>query len=126
MRRRDFVAAIAGSVAALPFTARAQQAGGMRIGVLMGFAERDRQGLAYVAALREGLQKLGWAEDRNLRIDTRWAKPDDPEARQRFAKELVALGPALILSHNTPTTTALLRETRTIPIIFAIVSDPVG
>jgi putative ABC transport system substrate-binding protein len=97
-----------------------------RIGMLMGFAESDLEGQAYVAAFREGLQKLGWAENRNMRIDTRWSPPPDAEATQRFAKELVALQPDLILSHNTPTTAALLQQTRTIPIIFATVADPVG
>ena len=96
-----------------------------RIGVLMTFAERDAEAQAFVAAFREGLQKLGWAEGRNIRIDYRWAALD-AEPIQRFAKELVALQPDLILSHNTPTTAALLQQTRTIPIIFAAVADPVG
>jgi putative ABC transport system substrate-binding protein len=91
-----------------------------RIGVLMGYAENDSEAQAWVAAFREGLQKLGWAEGRKIRIDTRW------EAMQRFAQELVALQPDLILSQTTPTTTALLQQTRTIPIVFAQVADPVG
>ncbi len=97
-----------------------------RIGALMGYAESDRVGQAWRAAFREGLQKLGWAEGRNVRIDTRWATASDAEARQRFAKELVALQPDLVLSNNTPTTAAMLQQTRTIPIVFATVSDPVG
>jgi putative ABC transport system substrate-binding protein len=97
-----------------------------RIGVLMAYAESDREGHADVAAFREGLQKLGWMEGRNVRIDTRWARPRDAEARQRFAKELVALQPDLILSYGTPATATLLQQTRTIPIIFVGVSDPVG
>ena len=97
-----------------------------RIGVLMAYAESDPEGQACVAAFREGLQKLGWTEGRNIRIDTRWATPGDAESMQRFAKELVALQPDLILSQSTPTTAALLQQTRTIPIIFANVSDPVG
>src|SRR5258708_907789 len=96
-----------------------------RIGVFMGFAESDSEAQGYVAAFREGLQKLGWMEGRNFRIDFRWAALD-AEATQRFAKELVALQPDLILSHNTPLTAALLQQTRTIPIIFANVADPVG
>jgi putative ABC transport system substrate-binding protein len=76
--------------------------------------------------LREALRELGWAEGRGIRIDIRWATPDDAESIQRFAKELVALEPDLILSHNTPTTAALLQQTRTIPLIFATVVDPVG
>jgi putative ABC transport system substrate-binding protein len=92
----------------------------------MGYAEGDPEGQAWVAAFREGLEKLGLTEGRNIRIDTRWATPGDAEARQRSAKELVALQPDLILSHTTPTTAALLQQTRTIPIVFVQVSDPVG
>jgi putative ABC transport system substrate-binding protein len=92
----------------------------------MRYAEGDVEGQSYLAAFREGLQKLGWVEDRNTRFDTRWATADDAEVRQRFAKELVALQPDLILSNNTPTTAALLQQTRAIPIVFATVSDPVG
>src|SRR6266550_4239065 len=97
-----------------------------RIGVLMGYAENDREGQTFVAAFREGLQKLGWTEGRNIRIDFRWAAASDVESMQPFAKELVALQPDLILTSTTPTTAALLQQTRTIPIIFAIVVDPVG
>jgi len=93
---------------------------------LMGYPENDLEGPAFFAAFREGLQKLGWIEGRNIRLDTRWVSPEDAEARQRFAKELVALQPDLILSSVTPTTAALLQQTRTIPIVFATVSDPVG
>jgi putative ABC transport system substrate-binding protein len=105
----------------------AQQPGPMRrVGVLMGFPESDPQAQARLGAFREGLQALGWAEGRNVRVDIRWALTSDAPAMQRFAKELVASQPDLILSHNTPTTAALLRETRTIPIVFAAVSDPIG
>jgi putative ABC transport system substrate-binding protein len=97
-----------------------------RIGVLMAFAESDPQAQARVAAFRAELQKLGWEEGRNIRIDIRWATTSDGASMQRFAAEVVALQPDLILSHNTPTTAALLRHTRTIPIVFATVSDPVG
>jgi putative ABC transport system substrate-binding protein len=127
MKRRAFIRLLGGAAAAWPIVARAQQSDGMkRIGVLMGYAESDREGQIRITAFREGLQKLGWAEGRNLRIDTRWATAGDAEAHPRSAKELVALRPDLILSHNTPTTAALLRETRTIAIVFASVSDPVG
>src|SRR5438128_6362325 len=126
MQRREFISLLAGATAAWPLTARAQQPERVRrIGVLMAFAESDPEGQASVAAFREGLQKLGWTDGRNIRIDTRWAGLD-AEAMQRFAKELVALQPDLILSSSTPTTAALLQQTRTIPIIFAIVADPVG
>ena len=126
MRRREFITAIAGSAAAWPLAAHAQQPEPMRrIGVLMGFPESDSQAQSFIAAFRDGLQKLGWMEGRNIRIDTRWPG-FDAESRQRFAKELIALQPDLILSHTTPTTAALLQQTRTIPIVFATVTDPVG
>jgi putative ABC transport system substrate-binding protein len=127
MRRRDFIKVVAGSAITWPLAARAQQSERMRrIGVLMGYPENDLEGPVFFAAFREGLQKLGWMEGRNIQLDTRWVSPDDAEARQRFAKELVALQPDLILSSVTPTTAALLQHTRTIPIVFATVSDPVG
>src|SRR5260370_6086361 len=88
----------------------------------MGSGEEE----AFVGAFREELQKLGWAEGRNIRIDTRWATALDAETRQRFAKELVALQPDLILSNNTPTTGALLQQTRAKSVVFATGSDPVG
>jgi putative tryptophan/tyrosine transport system substrate-binding protein len=125
MRRREFIKVISGA-AAWPIAARAQQPDRMRrIGVLMGFSESDSQAQSFIAAFRNGLQKLGWTDGRNVRIDTRWAA-FDAESRQRFAKELIALQPDLILSHTTPTTAALLQQTRTIPIIFATVTDPIG
>jgi len=127
MRRREFLGVVAGVAVAWPLAAHAQQRDRMRrIGVLMPYAEGDREGQAFVAALREGLQKLGWAESRNIRIDYRWATPSDAVSIQRFAKELVALQPDLILTQSTPTTAALLQQTRTIPIVFAQVVDPVG
>jgi putative ABC transport system substrate-binding protein len=123
--RREFMTLLGGT-AAWPLVARARQPGGMRrMGVLMGYAENDSEAQAWVAAFREALQKLGWTETRNIRIDTRWASAD-AEATQRFARELVALQPDLILSQTTPTTAALLQQTRTIPIVFAMISDPVG
>ena len=125
--RRQFVALVGGAAAAWPVGARGQQPERMRrIGVLMSYPESNPEGQADVAAFRQGLQKLGWIDGRNIRIDTRWAVPDDLGSIERFAKELVALRPDVILTHNTPTTAAVLRQTRTIPVIFAIVNDPVG
>jgi putative ABC transport system substrate-binding protein len=126
LNRREFITLLGGA-AAWPLTARAQQPERKRrIGVLMGYAESDLDAQARLAAFRDGLQKLGWAEGRNIQIDTRWPIPADLESMQRFAKELVTLQPDVILSHITPTTTALLQQTRTIPIVFATVADPVG
>jgi putative ABC transport system substrate-binding protein len=97
-----------------------------RIGVLMAHAESDPEFKAYVAAFRAGLEKLGWTEGRNIRIDFRWGALDDAEARERSAKELIALQPDLILTQNTPPTASMLKQTRTIPVVFVIVADPVG
>jgi putative ABC transport system substrate-binding protein len=91
----------------------------------MGFAESDPEAHARVAAFREGLQKLGWTERHNIRIDIRWAGLD-VEAMQRFAKEIVALQPDVILAHTTPVTLAVHQETRTIPIVFVQVADPIA
>jgi len=126
LKRREFTTLL-GSAAAWPLAARAQQPERVRlIGVLMGYPESAPEGQTFIAAFRDGFHKLGWTEGRNTRIDTRWAAPNDAESMQRFAKELVALQPDVILSHSTPTTAALLQQTRTIPVVFAHVSDPVG
>jgi ABC-type uncharacterized transport system substrate-binding protein len=125
--KRRAVITLLGGAAAWPLAAHAQQAERMRrIGILMTFAESDREGQARAAAFREEFQKLGWAENRNVQIDYRWATSGDAESIQRFAKELVALQPDLIFSDTTPTTAALQKQTRNIPIVFANVSDPVG
>jgi putative tryptophan/tyrosine transport system substrate-binding protein len=121
IRRREVIAAIGGATVAWPLAARAQPTERMRrIGVLMGYAESDLEAQANIAAFRGGLQKLGWMEGRNTRIDTRWATPDDADAMQRFAKELVALQPDLILSHTTPTTTTILLLSHLLLIMFLI------
>jgi putative ABC transport system substrate-binding protein len=123
MRRREFITRLGVAATIWPLAARAQQPEQIRrIGVLMGYPEAQSEFASFV----QELQKLGWAEGRNLRTDIRWGIPADPESMHRFAKELVALQPELILSQSTPTTAALLQETRTIPIVFAIVADPVG
>src|SRR5215469_1427891 len=104
MRRRDFIRGIAGSETAWPLAVRGQQLDRVRrIGVLMAYAESDGDGQADVEAFRQELQKLGWMDGRNLRIDYRWAAVT-AEALERFANELVALQPDLILSQSTPTT----------------------
>src|SRR2546428_5543638 len=126
MRRRELITLLGGA-AAWPLAARAQQRERKRrIGVLMAHAESDAEFHDYLSAFREGLQKLGWTEGRNIQIDSRWGALDDVEARQRSAKELIALQPDLILTQNTPPTASMLEQTRTIPVVFVIVADPVG
>jgi putative tryptophan/tyrosine transport system substrate-binding protein len=128
MRRRDFIKGIAGSAVAWPLAAHAQQPEQKRlIGVLMPYAESDSADEAQsgFAAFREELGKVGWAEGRNIKIDARWAAAD-VESMKRFAKELVELQPDLILTSSTPAAGAMVQQTRTIPIIFVLVADPVG
>jgi putative ABC transport system substrate-binding protein len=124
--RRKFICTLGSASVAWPLAARAQQVERTRrIGVLMGSPENSLEGQAYLAAFREELQKLGWTQSNNVRIDTRWSTPDDL-ARQGLAKELVALQPDLLISEFTPTTAALMQQTQIIPIVFVTVSDPVG
>src|SRR5262245_51699788 len=107
-RRRDFITLLGGTVIAWPLVAVAQQSERMRrIGILMAYPESDAAYQGYVRAFQEELQKLGWQEGRNVRFDYRWAT-SDLELIKRFAKELIALQPDLILSSSTPTTASLL------------------
>src|SRR5262249_49286540 len=124
LRRRAFIRLL-GSAAAWPIAARAQQVERMRrIAILMLTAD-DAEGQARITALREGLEKLGWTEGRNLRIDTRWAAGDTDRMRS-FVTELVQTNPDAILANGSPAVAALRQETRSIPIIFAAVIDPLG
>ena len=117
---------VGGVAVAWPLSARSQQAGPMRlIGVLIPLAETDAEAQTELTAFRNELQRLGWTEGRNARIETRWAGGDMVRI-QTYAKELVTLKPDVILARTTPVTAALLRETRTIPIVFVGPSDPVG
>jgi putative tryptophan/tyrosine transport system substrate-binding protein len=127
MKRREFIRLVGGAAAAAwPFAARAQQPDQvLAIGMLIGNAEDDPETQARVAAFREGLGRLGWIEGRNVRIDYRFA-PAGPDQAQLFAKELIALRPNVLVGNSMPASAALLRETRTIPIVFVGVSDPVG
>jgi ABC-type uncharacterized transport system substrate-binding protein len=125
--RREFVTLLGGGAVAWPLAARAQQGERIRrVGVLIAGSETDREGQRRVAVFREELQKLGWSESTNIRIDTRWVAPGDTASIQRYAKELVSLQPDLVFSYTTPLTAALLQETRSIPIIFTNVNDPIG
>jgi putative ABC transport system substrate-binding protein len=122
--RRAFVAAL-GSAAVWPMVARAQQSNqACRIGVLQGFAETDPEAQTEITAFRRALQSLGWTGERNVRIAYRWCA-GDLERMRTFAKELVALQPDVILATTTPAVAALLRESRTVPIVFARVALPV-
>jgi putative ABC transport system substrate-binding protein len=126
VRRRDFITLLGGAAFAWPVAARAQQGERMRrIALLMAYAESDSEARAWVAAFREKLQMLGWTEGRNIAIDVHWATGETEPVR-RLAKELVASRPELVLASTTPATTALLQQPRTIPIVFALVSDPIG
>jgi putative ABC transport system substrate-binding protein len=126
MRRRAFITLLGGVAATWPLAARAQQGGPIRrIGVLMGWSESDPEYRSRIDVLLQALAQLGWADGRNMRIDVRWTN-GDVERAGVLAKELVALQPDVILAGATPTTAALQRETRTLPIVFLVVSDPVG
>jgi putative ABC transport system substrate-binding protein len=126
MRRRDFVALLGGAALASPVAARAQQPGRMRrVGVLMGVAESDPEGQARIAAFRQGLTDLGWVDGRNLRIEYRWAAGDADRIRE-YTAELVALAPDVLIGNGTAALAALRDATRSIPIIFVLVNDPVG
>jgi putative tryptophan/tyrosine transport system substrate-binding protein len=125
MRRRQFIGFLGGA-AAWPVAARAQQHERLRrIGVLMHLAADDAVGQTRLAAFLQGLQEAGWAVGQNVTIDVRWAAAD-VETMKRFAKELVALQPDVIFTTSTPATGAMLQATRTIPVVFVLVADPVG
>jgi putative ABC transport system substrate-binding protein len=126
VKRREFITLLGGAAAAWPVVARAQQTERMRrIGVLMGYPEGDPQAQANVTALRRGLQNLGWIEGRNVQIDYRWAG-GDPDKARTFATELIGMTPDVIVPSTNQVTRILQQETRTIPIVFVFVGDPVG
>lgn len=125
MRRREFIKFI-GIGAALPFAARAQQGDRTRrIGVLLGYAETDPETKLRLGAFRLGLEKRGWFEGRNIRVDYRFVTASVTQ-RNTLVKELVALHPEVILAHSTPVAAVVQRETHEIPVVFVNVSDPVG
>jgi len=127
MRRRDLIAMLGGATLAWPLAAGAQQAaGGMRrIGVLMNVGADDPQGPPSLAAFQQALQQLGWNDGHNLRLDIRWGA-NDVDLDRRYAAELTALTPDVILAAGTLGVEALQRATRTVPIVFVRVSDPIG
>jgi putative tryptophan/tyrosine transport system substrate-binding protein len=126
MKRREFISLLGGAAAAWPLAARAQQGERMRrIGVLMNLSENDPEAQRLVATFREGLAQLGWTEGRNLRIDNRWSAGDIERIR-RYAAELVALGPDVILAYGGSVVGPLQQVSSTVPIVFVEVIDPVG
>jgi putative ABC transport system substrate-binding protein len=125
VRRREFITLVGGS-AVWPVAARAQQRERMRrIGVLMNLAADDQEGQARITAFAQGLQEMGWTVGRNVRIDYRWSA-GDADRYHKYAAELNALSPDLILATNTPSAAVVQQTSQTIPIVFVQVSDPVG
>jgi putative ABC transport system substrate-binding protein len=125
MRRRDFIA-LAGGAAAWPLGARAQQPDPMRrVSLLLGIAENDPEARLRVKAFQQGLRDLGWLDGRNVRIDYRFAA-SDPDRIKQYVAELVRLAPDVIVGNSSPVIAALRQATSTVPIVFAVVNDPVG
>jgi putative ABC transport system substrate-binding protein len=124
MKRREFISLLGGAAATWPLAARAQSDRMRRIGVLMGLVASDPEAQSRVAAFENGLQELGWVKGRNLSIDYRWA--GDGNVLRDHAAELLAMAPDLILANSTPVTAALQEQSRTVPIVFTQVTDPVG
>jgi len=126
MRRRHFITLLGGAAAAWPLAAWAQQgARARRIGVLIGLSANDPESSRRLTAFRQGLQELGWFDGRNVRLDVRWATGDADRFRQ-YAAELIEHDPAVILALGSTTLGPLQQTTRTVPIVFALVADPVG
>src|SRR5256712_1705724 len=126
LKRREFITLLGSATMAWPLATRAQQPERMRrIGVLLPATADDTEFQARVGAFLQGLQQSGWSIGRNVRIDTRWATANPADIR-RHAAELAALAPDVILAHGTSTVGPLLQATRTVPIVFPVVSDPVG
>jgi len=126
MIRRAFITLLGGAAAAWPLAARAQQPARMRrVGTLMNLVADDPTSRVRIAAFAQGLEQLGWSEGRNVRIDIRWGE-NDVDRDRRYAAELVALAPDVIVAGGTLSVTALQKATRTLPIVFVGVSDPVG
>ena len=125
-KRREFITLLGGAAAAWPLAARAQQPERIRrIGMLIGSTEDDPEMKSRLAAFRQGLERRGWREGHNVRIDARFAEGSADRYRL-LAKELVALQPDVVFAHTTPVAEALQQESRTIPIVFVTVSDPIG
>jgi putative ABC transport system substrate-binding protein len=126
MRRREFRALLGGAAVTWPLAARAQQPGRVyRVGVLMAMTADDPESQARLAAFAQGLQQSGWIVGQNVRVDYRWGG-GNADSMRKYAAELVALAPDVILAHSSAAVAPLLQATRTIPIAFTAVADPVG
>jgi putative ABC transport system substrate-binding protein len=126
MRRRELIWLIGAAAAVWPLAARTQPRDQIRrIGVLMNFSSTDPEGQALLAEFTRHLAEFGWTEGRNVRIDVRWGA-SDVDLLRTFAKELIGLQPDVLLATSTPVTSALARETQTIPIVFTFVADPIS
>jgi putative tryptophan/tyrosine transport system substrate-binding protein len=125
MHRREFITILGGAAATWPLAVRAEKNGVRRVGVIMGFAENDEVWQAYLASFRQGLQELGWTDGRNIRFDYRFTG-DSEERMRAMAEEVVGLAPDVILVSTNSVVSATLKATRSIPIVFTWVSDPVG
>jgi putative tryptophan/tyrosine transport system substrate-binding protein len=127
MRRREFITLLGGAAASLPLTARAQQPERVRrIGALMPGTADDAEYQVRMAAFVQSLQQLGWTDGQNVRIDTRWSAGDANDVIHKYAAELIALAPDVILAPGSTTVGPLLQATRTVPIVFTTLLDPVG
>src|SRR6476620_4410361 len=125
MTRREFITLLGCTAAAWPLAARAQQGGERRIGVLMGMVENDPEARLRIAAFRQGLREVGWTEDRNIHIELRW-DADEPNLARAYAADLVGSAPDIIVAHSAMTVAAVQQQTRTLPVVFVQVADPVG
>jgi putative ABC transport system substrate-binding protein len=124
MRRREFITLLGGAAAAWPLAARAQQPAMPLIGVISWSSENDPEAQRLIAAFKKGLERLGWIEGRNIEFDFRWPAAD-PDRIRAHAVELIGKTPSVILVNNTPTTRILHQETRTVPVVFVSIADPV-
>ena len=127
MKRREFISLLGGAAVAWPLAGRAQQRERMRrVGVFIGMSEHDPDSKRRLVAFQQGLEKLGWSEGRNIHLDVRFALPANEQQVQILVKELLALSPDVVVVQSTAPTAAFRRESRNIPIVFALVGDPIG
>jgi putative tryptophan/tyrosine transport system substrate-binding protein len=127
MRRREFIAGLGGAAAAWPLAVQGQESIGMRrVGVLMATAADDPEGQARISAFLDALRQLGWTDGRNVRIDIRWPADANADLLRRYAAELVALAPDVIVATGNTAMAPLRQSTQTVPIVFAVTADPVG